>query len=85
MLQARFREAGIPHPAHAVCSGKVEALAGLDQHVQTHQQPEGIAPAIIVDDWVIHDQRATTGQRFVSLGDERSFPVDAPIVQDVSP
>ena len=42
VLDARLAEAGLAHPAAAVGAGVVEAAGRLDQHVQAHQQAEGV-------------------------------------------
>jgi len=42
VLDAGFLEANFFHPAHAVGTGVVEASIGFDQHVQTHEEAEGV-------------------------------------------
>lgn len=49
-------ETGVAHPGLAVGAVVVEPTEGLDQHVQAHQQAEGVAAALVVDDGVIDDQ-----------------------------
>ncbi len=58
VLRPRVAEARLAHPTHAVRGGVVEAAVGLDQHVQAHQQPEGVLPARVVDQRLGDDQRA---------------------------
>ncbi len=62
MLDARFAEAGFFHPAHAIGAGVVEAAGGFDEHVQAHQQAEGILRAVVVDDRFVDDERAAAGR-----------------------
>src|SRR5215471_3929352 len=56
MLDARLPEAGLAHPGGAVCARVIEPAARLDQHVQAHQQPEGVAPALVVDERLEDDE-----------------------------
>ena len=49
-FDAHLCKARLPDPLHALPAREVEALPCLNQHVQTHQQPKGIAPTVIVDD-----------------------------------
>jgi len=41
-LDARVGETCVGHPANAVCGRVVEALLGFDEHVEAHQEPEGV-------------------------------------------
>jgi hypothetical protein len=81
VLHAGFAEAGFLHPTHAIGAGVIETASGLDQHVQAHEQTEGVLGPVVVDDAVINDERASVWNRFSSTsgmaGCAGSFPVDS--------
>jgi len=52
VLHVAVAEARVGHPGAAVGTGVVEAARGLDEHVQAHEQTEGVRPAVVVDDGV---------------------------------
>ena len=68
----------------AVGAGVVEAAGRLDQHVEAHQQAEGVVAALVVDDRVVDDQRAAVGQRVMSLLEQHPLLVEIPVVEDVT-
>src|SRR5262249_28556610 len=74
----------LAHPACAVRAGVVEAAAGLDQHVQAHEETEGVPAALVVDDRLVDDQRASGIERRVRLAQEHSLLVEVPVVEDVT-
>src|SRR5687768_13709895 len=50
VFDARLAEAGFLEPPAAVGAAEVEAAGRFDQHVEAHQQAEGVLPAFVVDD-----------------------------------
>ena len=57
---------------------------GLDQHVQAHQQAEGVLPSRVVDDRVVDDQPPPGRQGGVGLGQQSALLGEVPVVQDVA-
>ena len=55
----------------------------LDEHVQAHEQPEGVLRPIVVDDGFVNNQGASLGQRVMGFLEERQLLLDVPIVKDV--
>ena len=84
VLGPRLGEAGLGHPSHAVRGGVVEAAVRLDQHVEAHQEPEGVPGSVVVDDRLVDDQRAARRKRLVGLRDERPLLVQVPVVEHVA-
>src|SRR3954467_3136201 len=84
VLGARAAESCVSHPSHAVGGGVVEAMLGLDEHVQAHQQSERVLGSIVVDNGLVDDQRAPLGQPVVCLPDQQPLLVQSPVVEDVS-
>ena len=68
MLDSRLAEARLGEPAPAVGAGVIEAAAGLDEHVEAHEQAEGVLPAVVVNDAVVYDDGAARRKRIVRLG-----------------
>ena len=62
--------------------GVVERVAELDQHVQRHQEAEGVLAAGVVDEVLDRDERAARGQRLVRRADEVLLLLEVPVVQD---
>src|SRR3954463_14234706 len=84
VLGARGAESCVSHPSHALGGGVVEAMFGLDEHVQAHQQSERVLGSVVVDNGLVDDQRAPLGQRVVCLPDQQPLLVQSPVVEDVS-
>src|SRR5882757_4998605 len=82
-LDARFDKACLLEPADAIGSGEIAAFAGFNQHVQAHQESERILPALVIDDRIVDDERATVRKRLVGLADQHSLFLKAPVMQDV--
>ena len=79
MLQGtRVRKAGVLHPADAVGGGKVEALFTVSISMfKLISSPKALrrrSSSMIRSSTI---SAPPLGQRLVSLGDERSFPVEA--------
>lgn len=55
------------HPANTLLCGEVEARFRHDQHVQARQHTSSIDPARVIDQPLIHDNRATGWDRRVSF------------------
>src|SRR6267378_2484711 len=83
VLHLTVAESGLLHPADAVRAGVIEAARSLDQHVQAHQEAEGVFLAVVVDDRVVSYERATRRQGGVGLGEEGFFLFPIPVVRDV--
>jgi hypothetical protein len=49
-FDARPPEVGLAHSGGAVRARVIEPASRLGQHVPVHQQPGGVAPALVVDD-----------------------------------
>jgi hypothetical protein len=79
-----FAEAGVAHPRAAVRPSVVETCWHLDEHVQTHQEAEGVLAALVVDQSFVDYQRPTFWQRFVGLLEEQPLLFETEIVQDVA-
>ena len=77
-------EAGFLHPADAVGAGVVEAAGGFDEHVEAHEEAEGVLGAVVVDDAFVDDEGAAGGEGVVGFADEHLLFVEVPVVQDVA-
>src|SRR5215208_5442725 len=71
-------------PLAELGAGKVKRIAKFDQHVQRHDETEGVLPALIVDYVLDGDQRAADWQRAVSLGDQHLLVLEIPVVKNHS-
>src|SRR5687767_12559549 len=83
MLNKGLPEAHLLHPPLAVRARIVEASWRLYEHVQAHEQPEGILRPVVIDDGLVDNQRAALGQRVMGFFEERQLLLDVPVVQDV--
>ena len=83
MLDEGLPEARLLHPPLAVRARIVEASWRLDEHVQAHEQPEGVLRPVIVDDGFVDNQGASLGQRVMGFFEERQLLLDVPVVKDV--
>jgi len=77
-------EARLLHPADAVGAGVVEATGRFDQHVEAHQQAEGVFLPGIVDDRVVNDHRAACGQGGIGLAQQHPLRLEIPVVENVA-
>ncbi len=83
-LYARAAKAGFTHPAAAIGAGIVETSAGLNQHIETHEQPERVVPPLVVDERFNDDQGSAGRQGFIGFAEQHAFVVQAPIVKDAA-
>jgi hypothetical protein len=58
-------ESDLCAPLDEVGAREVERISELDRHVQRHEQPEGVPPALVIDDVLDDDESAARGQGFV--------------------
>ena len=56
-------EPGFLAPAPEVRTAKIEAVASFDEHVEGHQQAEGVFAPLVVDDILDGDERSVSLQR----------------------
>ena len=83
-LDACGREARLLHPSAAIGAGVVEAARRLDEHVQAHHQTERVLRSVIVDDRLVHDERAAVGHCVERFANEHPLGRQIPVVQDVA-
>jgi hypothetical protein len=69
-LDTHITEAGLAHPVHAIRARAVEAGRRFDQHVQAHEQVEGILAPLVIDHRIVDDQRASAREGVASLPEE---------------
>src|SRR5919112_204726 len=81
VLNKGLPEPRLLHPPLAVRARIVEASWRLYEHVQAHEQPEGILRPVVVDDGFVDDQGAALGQRVMGFFEERQLLLDVPVVQ----
>src|SRR5688572_10564820 len=62
-LDAHSAEAGLAEPVLALADGVVEAVRGLDEHVEAHEKPARVATAVVVDHRVEYDECPAGRQR----------------------
>jgi hypothetical protein len=84
VFYAGFAEAGFFHPGYAIGASVVEAAVGFDEHIEAHEESEGVLRAIVVDDGVVSDECSAFGECFIGFADEQFFLFQVPVVEDVS-
>jgi hypothetical protein len=84
MFDARLFEAGLAHPGGALRTRVPEPAARLDQHIQAHQQPKGVGPALVVDDGVEDDERPVRRQSVVGLAEQHLLAGQVPVTQEMA-
>ena len=70
-------EAGFASPGVELCAGVVEPAGQLDEHVQRHQEPEGVRAAGIVDDVSMATRIPPEGSAAYALSMSACFPVSS--------
>src|ERR1700739_3447263 len=83
-FHARLAEAPFLHPPTAVPPGIAEAAGSCDQHVEAHQQTEGVLRPFVVDEGFVDDVSAAWWECFISLADQHFLLFELPVVKEVS-
>jgi hypothetical protein len=71
-------------PAPEVRAAEIKRIAELDEHVEGHQQAEGVFAPLVVDDVFDGDERAVLRQRVVGRLDQLFLFLEIPVVQNHS-
>ena len=83
VLDAGFSKSCFTHPLRAVFARVVKAAGSFNQHVETHQQSEGILLSFVINQSFKNNQGAAFRQRFVGFREQRAFFVKIPVMQDM--
>lgn len=63
---------------------KIETAGGFDEHVEAHQQAEGVLAAAVVDQRLMGDERAARGQGVIGFAKQHMLLAEIPVVQDMA-
>ena len=83
MFDPGFPKAGFMEPTATVRSREIESCRSLDQHIETHQETEGIVSTLIVDQTLEDDVGSSLGQGLVRFADQHLLIFQRPVMQDM--
>jgi len=81
VFHAGLTETDFLHPTDAIVAGVIESAGSFNQHIQAHEQAEGILRAIVIDEGFVDDHGAAGVEGFVGF---TSCCIDGMNRQDLS-
>src|SRR5215469_5619317 len=84
VLNSRLTETCFLHPCDAICSRVVGPAWCLDEHVQAHQETEGIGSPLIVDDRIVSDECAPFRNGLICFADQHLLLFNVPVMENVT-